>query len=167
MSLKIDQIVRAFHDDLASWLKEQKGVLSIARDPIEPLEILTQSPEKFIVVLLWNGDDQLGDEAAQPLASNSIEVYVGRGLGLAAMPQQAVVFNRAGSSSLLRLVNDVRARVLSLAFPEDETMETPGYAGCVPVTLPNNVPLAAYKFTVRLQAEIEVAEEREAEIEEE
>lgn len=162
--ITIDHILRAFHDDLLPWLKERKGELSIARDPIEPLEILTQAPGKFLVILHWAGDDQVGDQDAEAIGNNAIEIYVGRGLGLTSVPQQALLINRPGGPGLLRLVNDVRARVLSLGFPQDDTLETLAYGGAQAVTLPNGVALAAYKFTVRLQAEIEVEETREAEI---
>jgi len=163
--MRLDEILEALRADLEPWVKTKRGQLSIALDPWNVLELLVNGPQGFQVILHWGGDDATGDQPAEPLADNTLEVIVGYNLGLNARPDLALVKNLPERPSLLKLVNDVRARVLSYVFPPDVTMQTPEYAGCKPVTLPEGIPLAAYKFQVKLTALVERDEQLRGSVE--
>ncbi|MFA5058267.1 MAG: hypothetical protein WC485_09155 [Opitutaceae bacterium] len=160
--MTIPEIMQAIHADLADWVGEHKGTLSVAKDPWNVLELLTQGPAGFLVVLHWAGDDALGEQEQDPLAGNQIDVIVGYNLALEPQPEVALFKPRGTRPALLALVNDCRARVLSMVFPDDhETTRALGYGGAEAVTLPNGWPLAAYKFRVRLDAAVDVDDQRE------
>jgi hypothetical protein len=156
--MRIDQIVNTLRVSLDTYVDTLKGRLHVATDPWHPLEILAVSPRGCLVVLHWGGDEVAGQADTMIVARNVLEIYVGYGLGLQRDPDIASMVNRTDRPSLLKLVNDVRGYVLGCLFPADETERIPEYGGCVPVVLPSGFPLAAYKFTVRLDAAVDVGD---------
>ena len=160
--MTLDAMMTALYDDLLPWVEGKKGRLSVAKDPWNVLEILVNGPQGFQVILHWGGDSDVGELPGEPMAENIIEVIVGYSLGLQAKPDVALIKNQATRSSLLKHVNDVRARVLAYVFPAEETGESLQYAGCEPLVTPDGIPLAAYKFRAKLTARVEQEASRTA-----
>lgn len=157
--MHIDEVISAVHDHLAPWAQAQKGRLVVATDPFNVLEILATGPRGFVVVLGFGGDEALGEEEQNPLATATVEVTVGYCLGLD-IAQGLLLFKaKTDRPSLLGLVSACRAQLLALTFADDgESGRFLAYGGCEPVTLPDGFPLAAYKVRARLDMAVEVAE---------
>lgn len=152
MSYTPDRLTRLVRDALKGLSAEgAKPTVSIAKDPWNVIEILTDAPRGVRLVIHWAGEEALGDEPAAPLATQRIEVIVGFALGLRAGVDSALVENLENRPSLLRLVSLVRARVLGMTFTEPDASEGLfRYRGCEPVETPEGVPLAAYRLRFEL-----------------
>lgn len=159
--LRIDQIVEALHAELKPFVKAQRGSIAVATDGMNALELLLWSDCGIKVILCWAGDSARDQSQTDCVVRNDLEIFVGYALGLPADAGLDLFTNRVDRPSLLKLVNDVRAFVLSCVFPEESTMERLEYGDCKVVTLPNGTPLSAYRFTVHLEAGVDVADERE------
>jgi hypothetical protein len=157
--LRADQLVKAVHDGLLPHVKSVRGALRVATDPMQVLELLLWAPRGVLVVLSWAGDNGTDDAGEDHVARQGLDVTVGYALGLPADAGLDLFKNRLERPSLLKLLDDVRAKVLAMVLPEDVTAERFEYGDCKGVTLPNGTPLAAYRFTVYIEAGLAVAEE--------
>lgn len=167
-------ILQALHEDLAAWVTEQSGVLSVARDPWEPLDVLSQRPDGFRVMLLFAGDEADygdlsevdGEDVVIPSAHVQIEIYVSLNLGLAKGRGQKAFKADAEKAPLISRLSELRARVLSLRLIKaGECLGRFRYVGSEPVVTPEGWPLAAYKLRVAMDTQVDVdEEEREVEL---
>jgi len=164
------RILQALREDLAEYVAEQKGTTSVAKDPWQPIEILADRPTGFRVILLWAGDEPDGSnelheaEGILPSVLCNVEVYVSLNLGLVRDPGTKL-FEDDGATPLVERVNEIRARVLSLAFEFDgETLGRFRYRGCAPVVTPEGWPLTAYKLKFGIVSVCDVYEDREVEL---
>lgn len=136
-------------------VRGMKPQISVAKDPWHVVEILVQSPQGLRLIVHWAGEAALGDEPAAPLATQRIHVVIGYALGLRASADAALVENTAARPSLLRIVSDVRERVLSMAFGAADASEGLfRYAGADPEETPEGVPLAAYRLRFELDTSL-------------
>jgi len=130
------------------------------------LELLLWAPRGMLAVIHWSGDTGSDDAQQDHIARQALDVTVGYALGLPADAGLDLFTNRVDRPSLLKIVNDVRAQALALAFPDDDaTMRFLEYGDCKGVSMPNGTPLAAYRFTVYLEAGVDVADQTTVEIE--
>lgn len=153
--MRIDQILQAVAVDLNDLAKAKSATVAIAEDLFHVIDILVNGPAGFQLIVSWGGDDAVGEQPGHPLAETIIDITVGFNPGLGIQPGNALVKNTATRDSLLKLINDVRARALTLQFPETETSQIPEYSGCRPVSLPDGIPLKAYKFSIKLTAAVD------------
>lgn len=156
--MRIDEIVEALRQDMDPWIKKNRGVLTVAKDPYHALEILMAGPQGLHFVLAWGGDDPEGAQAQEPLGNNIIELSVGYALGLEADRDAALMKNRADRPSLLKLVSDTRSRLLAYVFGADDAPQFLAYGGTTAVVLPEGIPLAAYKIRATVLEKVEVDE---------
>lgn len=154
--MRIDEIMEALRKDLDGWVKERRGVLSVARDPWDALDVLINGPQGVQFVLAWGGDDSLGEQATEPLAGNIIELTVAYNLGLSAGRDAALTENKVDRPSLLKLTNDARARLLAYVFAANDEPQVLEYGGTQPVTLPEGIPLAAFRIRAVVPQAVEV-----------
>ena len=153
--LRIHQVLGGAYNDLQDFAAQNNGYVSIARDPWHVLELLVESPAGFRIVLHWAGDSELGGDPRLPLVTNNIEIIVSYNLGLTAVPDISLISAQAsGRPALLDLVDQVRERVLSQEWPADITYGIAQYQSCEPVTLPDGMPLAAYRLRFGIDAAI-------------
>jgi hypothetical protein len=147
----ISQIIRTYFEDISQWAREQGGAPFLARDPAEPYELIAgMGPNDFRVVLNWSGDKEFGSNILQHLDRHTIEVWLGRGRGLAADPNRSLVYTDGEKKALLDLVESCKQRVLELKFPVEVTRKYTGYVGSDPVTTPDGISMAAYKLSFTL-----------------
>lgn len=148
MSYTPDRLTRLVRDALKGLNAEgAQPTISVAKDPWNVIEILTDAPRGVRLVVHWAGEEALGDEPAAPLVTQRIEVIVGYALGLRAGVDAALVENLENRPALLRLVALVRERVLAMTFTDAYASEGIfRYRGCDPVETPDGVPLAAYRL---------------------
>jgi hypothetical protein len=112
-ALEPNDFIRHIEADLKPWVAANKGYLSIAGDPGQLLESLTDAPQSFRVTMLWGGDaDQSGQEEAG-IVTNTFEFWIMRARGLKMKPGDDLV---RGDKPFLSLVSDLRMRLRSLAF---------------------------------------------------
>jgi hypothetical protein len=147
--------MRALFEDMQPWVKQQGGALSMTDNQWDALQILINGPAGMQMILVWGGDDAKGDQPQSPLADEIIELLVGYNLGLQAEPGAALIKNKPNRPSLLKLVNDARARLLAARFPEGETEQALEYMGTPPVAV-DGMPLKAYRIRAKLGAVVEV-----------
>lgn len=147
----ITDIVKIYANDLAKWTLENGGTPFMARDAAEPYErIAGMGPNDFRVVVMWAGDKGFGGNLKQHLDKHQIEIWIGRGRGLAADPNAGLVQPDKSRKALLDLVEEAKQRVMEIRFPREITREHSEYIGTEPVTTPDGIPMAAYKITVAL-----------------
>jgi hypothetical protein len=154
--LRPDEILKMLKADIDSFAGQNKAQVSIAKDPWNVLEILSESPSGFRVILHWAGDKQLGDWDDAPLATANIEVVIGYAIGLSKEPGQELITSQFNTRpSVLKLVSDLRERVLTFDFDcdsasSDEAGDTARYVGCDPIVLPDGTQTHAYKLKFEL-----------------
>jgi hypothetical protein len=147
----ISEIIRAFYEDVVKWARENAGTAFLARDPAEPYEIIAgMGPNDFKVVVNWAGDKEFGGNVMNHLDRHTIEVWIGRGRGLAADPNRTLVYPDGQKKALLDLVESCKQRVLELKFPVEVTRKYTAYVGTEPVTTPDGISMAAYKLSFTL-----------------
>ncbi|WP_043588981.1 hypothetical protein [Geminisphaera colitermitum] len=148
-----DALLAELHADLEPWLRANKGTLSVAADPYNFLELLADSPSAFRVVLHWAGEQNPSDqEGAGVFAPQKFDLGVTANLGLTATPEIALFKPgpNATRPPLLQLVAAVRDRVRGYTWPAGNTTRYMLYRGCDPVTLPDAMPLRAYRLQFQL-----------------
>lgn len=145
-------LLNTLRQHLAPWVAEHKGRLSLAKDPYHVIEILSEAPAGFRVILHWTGDEQLGDLPQQPLCTHQVDVILSFNLGLTAEPSAALVEARNNRPPLYGLLNDLRRRVLGCNYAPDISAEYLMYRGTEPVVMPEGLPLAAYRIQFSLDA---------------
>ena len=157
--MRIDQIIDDLRKDFDGWVKERRGTLTVAKDPWHALEILCTGPQGIQFILGWGGDEPEGELPQDPLGNNVIELTVAYNLGMEADRDAALMKNRDDRPSLLKLVNDARARLLAYVFAADEEPQFLAHAGTAPVTLPEGLPLAAFRIRATILQKVEIETE--------
>lgn len=154
--MRPEQIIRPLRDDLEEFAADW-GHVSLAADPFNVYERLTQGPHGALIVLHWAGDQQEASDYRVPIVRGEIEVYVGRNKGLRLEPgSQLVEDDHDGEQPLFRIVSDVRDRVRLFDFEAaadvapQQTDKHAHYRGTAPVPMPDGLPLAAYRITFGL-----------------
>ncbi len=143
--------------DLTSWCTPRKGVISIAGDPGDVLESLADAPKSFRVTLCWSGDDDQAGHEEAGIVDNHFEVWLIKAKGMRINPGESLVKGTKDDPAFLKLLADLRARVRSLAFPEDFTYGRLFYKGCKPFPSPElafELPTVGYVMRFDLTAAI-------------
>ena len=129
--------------------------MSIAGDPGEVLEALSNAPQTWRVVLAWAGEE---DQTGQPLAgimTNTIEVWIIKAKGLKLEPGAHLL---RGPGAFLAILSQVRAFVRAHEWPDEITDTRVLYQGCRPMEpeLVLALNTAGYKLTFTLTSAIPV-----------
>lgn len=140
--------------DLKTWVARRKGYLSLAGDPGDVLEALTDAPRTFRVVLGWAGDD---DQTGQPeagIVDQQIEVWLIKARGLKLKPGDHLV---RGETPLLDLLSDLRATIRKIEWPDGETSITMLYKGAKQFEpeIAMALPTTGYKLSFELTTALE------------
>lgn len=155
-NLKPNDIVLALRDHLEPSVKSARGIVSIANDAFQVLELLGESPAGFRVVLLWEGDT---DATGQPLAgivAHAIAVVISNNRGLRVWNGENLHRDTVAGPSLLTRLSEIRTLLLRYRFPEGVTDECLLYLGTQPEVTPEGLPLDAYRMRFRLNASIDL-----------
>ena len=158
MILDAPKLFDLIREDLRPYVETQlKGIVSIAGDQFEVLELLGEAPGRFRVILSWVGEKPAGKHKDTPVVEHEFRIIVSHNRGLAILRGESQVIGRAGQASLLTHANEVRDRLRRLLFPEGDTEGTMTYGGCDPIEIDDR-QLDAYALTFRLKAAIPVPE---------
>ncbi len=146
--------------DLDSWVSAQGGKCFTAKDPLDVLTLLAETPSGFRVILHLDGDRNQQPDMPAPVPLYTLKVQVSANMGLSSRADLAVSQATANRPALLRLVGLVRKRVMSWRLPEASVHKgRVYYDGFGPVTLPDGLPLAAYEIDFHFRAVMTAAEE--------
>lgn len=145
------EIVKTVRDAINSPVTANHGVVSVAGNPFEVIELLEQNPGGFRVILLWERDEDAS--AQQPcvgIVNTTIAVVVSQNRGLRAWKGDNL-YNAYGSlPALTDLVDLVRTAIRATIMPEGQTSSWWLYLGCEPETTPQGLPLDAYRLRFRI-----------------
>jgi hypothetical protein len=155
--LSPSDIISMLQTHLTPYVQAKGGYVSIADDDLNLLEILTESPKGFRVILHWNGDTPDPDQGdLDGIADQHLEVIVTQAKGLRAKPGQELITGRAGQQPLYVLVSQIRARVRAYHWPDGATFGEIHYRGIEPVIHPDGLPFRAKRIKFDLKAAIPV-----------
>lgn len=146
-----DTLLLELHEDLSAFLAANRGALSVAAEMYDFLQLLTESPAGWRVVLLWEGEENPGDDAqAGCFPTQRFSLGVTANLGLTASPEIGLIKPSASRPALLQLVAAVRDYVRGHVFRGEVSTKYPLYKGADPVVLPDGMPLKAYRLRFEL-----------------
>ncbi len=151
-SITISQLVKGLYTDLQAWCKGKGIELRVARDAWHSYYLLSNAQDGFLCVLQWSGDDEFGGVIQCPVARNAFEVVLARFVGADPEPGLSAFEDATGPGSLLGLLDQLRARLLSYAPAQQTTLGRIRYKHTKPVVSPDGFPYSAYRITVELDA---------------
>ena len=159
-----DKLTAGFARMLGEWARLQPGRMSVHRatDPWNAVELLCQGPQDFRLVLVYDGDQPRGEDPFSLLCEHRWDLYITMPLGLHADPAAVLTQGTPRRPALLRMLDELRAFCLALRWPEELTDTLMRYGGSESATLPDGLPLAAYKLRFTLTAATASAPESEA-----
>lgn len=152
-ALSAEDIMKRFFEALEPFVvTASSGHLSVARDPVEVLELLGQAPGSFRVILAWWGEKPTGSKYSG-IVEHEIHVIVSQNRGLPLLKGANLFLSAAnpGDPTLTNLVGQVRDLLRGLEFPDKITEKVLTYAGCDPVAV-DGTAIDAYTLVFRLIA---------------
>ena len=160
--MRLDAFILSLASDLEKWTKEQGGVFHVARDPLHPYVILAGGNYKsFVVILSYDGSSpENSEQHPHGVAGESVKVFLGFGLDLRADPTAWLMRNDGEKESLLKRLDVLRARLMTIVFHNGENMDD-AYAenkGIEQANLPDGTPLKAFTISASWPIKVEVDE---------
>ncbi|PTY03899.1 hypothetical protein DB346_02995 [Verrucomicrobia bacterium LW23] len=160
-NLRPDQILQMLEADLTAWIPTCRAELGIspqvkvAQDEYDMLGLLVEAPKGGRIILVWTGDTNTSATAREGnICLQKISVAVSRPSGLPADPNSAMYKDAPHTASLMRLVAEVRRRLLTCQFPpEANTSDLLHYKGAETITVETAV-LAALRMRFELTSAI-------------
>ena len=153
-------LLTLLYTNLTAWVSARKGYLSLAGDPGEVIEALTDAPGSFRVVLSWAGDDDQTGQALGGIVDNTFEVWLIKAKGLRIKPGEHLI---KGEPPFLKLLSDLREELRSLEFPEEVTNCYLLYKGAKQFEpeLALQMPTVGWKMTFELTSALPGVEHKE------
>ncbi len=149
------KIIRLMREQLTPYVESQKGSVSIAKDPYHVLELLLLTPDGFLVVLNFAGDEDIGTTRYTGVVTNKIEVIVSQQRGLAVEPGIELVGPQAGDVPLYERVAQIRAFIRQIQFPDDGTTSgTIWYKGSETIPGPEGATFNAYRLRFEINGAV-------------
>jgi len=150
------EIIQTLRADLEPYVAAKRGAVSVARDPYHVIELLYLTPDGFLVVINFAGDEDLGQSRFTGVARLKLDVIVSQQRGLAAEPGiELLESSEPGDDPLFILVSKIRARCRAIQFPDDGT--TSGklwFKRSSVVPGPDNTQFNAYRLEFEINGAI-------------
>jgi len=160
------ELLRRVRDDLKALLSDAptRGYLSVAGTLRRALEMLATPPQGLFVVLLWDGERNVGTSPLSGVVEHTWSVFVSQTAELNITPDKEVldVTGPGNKPSLLDRVNVVRDRIRSLLFPEDISSSYVSYVGGSQVFDSQEAPLNSFRLQFALQSALPEVAYRDA-----
>lgn len=159
-----DKLTAALHRVLKEWAKNQTGNMQVHRatDPWNAVELLCQGPTEYRIIVVYAGDGEEGDGPFSLISEQRWDVYISFPLGLHIDPASVLTNGSPSRAAMLRMLDELKAFCLALRWPEELTETLMKYGGTEPATLPDGLPMAAYRMRLKLTAATASAPESEA-----
>ena len=149
------EIIQQIRDSLTPYVAAKRGSVSVAKDPFHVLELLLLTPDGFLAVVHFAGDEDLGQSRHTGVIKLRLEVFVSQQRGLAAEPGVELIGPTPGEDPLYVLVAKVRAFIRAIEFPDDGTTSgTIWYKGSEPVAGPEGATFNAYKLRFEINGAV-------------
>ncbi len=149
-AVDVGRLLEPLRVDLATWVGTQKGSLFFARDPLETLELLAESPAGHRVIMQFQDDRPVGGEVPgyfNPVLEASLRFVVSFNPGLALRRDGALIKGDATRGSLMKICADLRSRLMSYRWPAGYINENRlAYAGSRSYSMSDYFPFAAYEM---------------------
>ena len=161
--LRPDQLLKLIYDDLSAFCQDSAGKVTLAADPGDVLESLFDKPTGYRVVLNWQGDKDQTDQPSAGIVVQTFEAWVIKAKGLPLRTGSQLVEATAAGAPFLKIVDDVRARIRSLVFPDLITSRFIQHKSTEQLDplLTKDVPTVAYKITFELTTAIATQDPRQ------
>ena len=116
------RFLRGLEDHLRPVITAEKGLVSIAAEPQEALELLgKQAPERWGICLVWQGYGGPSDDDFNEGQVNKLSVFVRVPVGLMMGPGNAVHRGTpGGAASVLELVEFVNVALRRIVFDNED-----------------------------------------------
>lgn len=149
-----DKLTAAFVRVLTEWAAQQPGRMSVHRatDPWNAIELLCQGPTDYRIVVEYAGDEPQGEGPFSLISEHRWDVYLSVPLGLHVDPAHVLTNGSPSRPALQRMLDELKAFCLALRWPADSTETLMQYGGSEGATLPDGLPMAAYRMRMRLTA---------------
>ncbi len=145
-------ILQALHADLAPYVATHKGQLSVSGTYVETLDALSVTPQGFLVILEWLGEETTAEinQAYIGVMRQEIGIYVAHQPGLP-LKQGEGLWLTPGGKTLLERCNAIRDRIREIRLPDlQETTREFDYRGARQVLTPDGLPLRAFRLEFHL-----------------
>jgi hypothetical protein len=153
--MTLDALFEELQADLAVHAAAIKAHICTASDQWNVLELLCSGPSSMLIILSYGGDDDIGDQPGNAVAATIFEVTLGYNIGLQLPLGNALSVSTPTRVNFMRQLNDLRKRFLTHMFPATVTSRKLQYLDTKAVTLPDGIPLAAYKIRAKLTVAVE------------
>lgn len=160
--MNLQAFIQTLKSELDGWARSAGGELVVATDPLEPYVVLAGGLRNtFVAILVLDGSDQMNvEQHPHGMEQKKIQIYLGHPLDLRAERDAWLYKDDISRRSLLNLLDSLRDHVFTIVLANGENRDD-GFAhnlGTEAATLPNGIPLRAYKITVSWPTSIEVDE---------
>jgi len=155
--MKISAIIKELEPVLAFWAKTRAAVVTTARDPWHAYEIIASGTSGLMVVLGIGGEDVIDAPRSRPLATPSIEITLGIGMGMSADSGAAMFHTDGKRVALVDQLDDLIETMYGVQVDSQETSHIFEYRGFAPLSLPNGLRMAAYRATFHITRQVRAA----------
>ena len=149
-------IINKIRAELDPYVASKRGSVSVARDPYHVIELLYLTPDGFLVVVNFAGDEDLGQSRFTGVIRLKIDVIVSQQRGLAAEPGIELLEPSApGDDPLFVLASKIRAFIRAIQFPDDGTTSgTLWFKRSEIVPGPDGTQFNAYRLSFEINGEV-------------
>ncbi len=132
--MKISDMLKYAQGQLEIWAKTQKGGRArIAADPVDLLEILTNTPGGICAAIMFHSEQKRGIYEESGGVDRTFWVAITRGRGMRLHRGEELVQANAGGPPLYDLLEEARQQVRALQFDAATTEVSPDYKGTRPI----------------------------------
>lgn len=152
-ALSAEQLSLIIFEALKPYVEiSQKGRLSVARDPLDIIELLGEGPGTFRVIIAWSGEKPQGNKYSG-IVEHEWRVVVSANRGLPLLTGSNLFLPRSTTTgpTLIEWHSRVRDILRQLQFPDRITEKVLTYAGAEPDAI-NGQLIDSYTQTWRLIA---------------
>ena len=119
--------------------------VSKAEDPVQLYDILFQTQTRGVACIVYNGEQIHQQVSRSAISKMKFGVAVSTRRDLT-NPLAYKIDRGSGSTSLLQMVEKVKAAVLGMDISNDLSEKNPRLEGVAPVSMPDGTPLDAYQI---------------------
>lgn len=140
----ISAILAALKTAADAWAAEHGASVVIARDPFDPVQIMTSGGQGLVVVISYAGSSKTESSRERPLGQGDWEVIVGTRLALPADRAAGIYVAAGDRAPLADHLDSIIQAVADIEIDDATTGHKFAYAGDAPLIAPDGQRLAAF-----------------------